>query len=122
MSPMARTRRMLESEGYLVDTVERWIPGANVRRDLFGFLDLVAIREGETLGVQVTTADHVAHRRVKMLGLPSLPHVLRAGWRVEIHGWRKVKGRWTPRRERVGEETSCSKSPVFQARCDQQGS
>lgn len=101
MSPTARTKRLLEAEGFTVEIVERWIPGANIRRDLWGFLDVLAIRDRETLGVQVTTADHVSHRRSKILASPLLTSVLAAGWRVEIHGWRKARGRWEARRESI---------------------
>jgi hypothetical protein len=101
LSPTARTKKLLEAEGFAVEVVERWIPGANIRRDLWGFLDVLAIRDQETVGVQVTTSDHLANRRRKILASPLLQRVLGAGWRIEIHGWRKVKGRWAARREMI---------------------
>ena len=40
----------------MCDVVERWIPGANIRRDLFGIADLLCIKEGsKPLLVQVTS-------------------------------------------------------------------
>jgi hypothetical protein len=110
MSPTARTKKLLEAEGFAVAIVERWIPGANIRRDMWGFLDIVAIRAGETLGVQVTTADHVAHRRRKILDAPTLAQVVAAGWRVEIHGWKKVRGRWCARREPIDLATCAART------------
>lgn len=58
----------------------------------------------ETLAVQATTGDHVAHRIEKIVGDAELHQraamVKAAGWRVEVWGWRKnSKGRWVLRRE-----------------------
>jgi hypothetical protein len=97
MTPTARSLAYLREHGYVAAIVERWIPGANVRRDLFGILDLVAIRDGETVGVQVTSGSNVAARIRKIEDSPALPHLRAAGWRLLVHGWRKRKGRWTLR-------------------------
>ena len=60
----------LRQQGYIVDVVERWVPngagGPQIRRDLFGILDLVAIRGSETLGVQTTTKANAASRARKI--------------------------------------------------------
>lgn len=101
MTPSARSVKTLREEGWLVDVVERWIPKINIRKDLFGMFDLLAVREGKTLAVQVTSIDHIAHRRVKMRDLPALAQVLSAGWIVEIHGWVKKKNRWQVKRENL---------------------
>jgi carbonic anhydrase len=93
------SKRLLESEGYLVDTVERWIPGANIRKDLWGMVDILAIRENEVLGVQVTSHTNVAARINKIMAHPNLPLVRKAGIRIEVHGWKNTKGKWTVRRE-----------------------
>jgi len=77
--------------------VERWIPGAKIRRDLFGFGDVLAIRPGEVLLVQATTGDHVAHRLAKIAGHENAAAVRAAGIRIVVHGWRKLRGRWTLR-------------------------
>lgn len=82
----------------LVDTVERRITRI-VTRDLFGIIDLLAVREGVTLAVQVTTSSNVAARRKKLQASEALSRVLAAGWRVELHGWAKRKGRWQCRVE-----------------------
>ena len=99
MTPSARSVRLLKAQGYAVDTVERWIPGARIRRDLFGMFDLLAIRDSSTLAVQVTTADHMAHRRRKLASSLLLARCKAAGWQIELHGWRKSGRRWECRRE-----------------------
>ena len=47
MTPSARSTALLREQGYTVETVERWIPGVCIRRDLLGCADLLAIRAGE---------------------------------------------------------------------------
>ena len=82
----------------LVEKVERWepFPKPHGRRvDLFGFIDILAIGPGITLGVQTTSSGGVAHRKRKILDHEHILSVLEAGWLVEIHGWGKRKNRWT---------------------------
>jgi len=84
----------LEKQGYRADLTERRIPHAQTTKDLFGFIDLVAIHRNRTgvLGIQATTVDHISHRRRKVLDDPDLRELLtvwlQAGNRFEIHGWR----------------------------------
>ena len=56
MSPTQLSIRHLKENGYLVSVVEKWNPFVKIRQDLFGFIDVLAIRENETLAVQVTSA------------------------------------------------------------------
>lgn len=104
-SPTARTLKLLRDEGYIVDVVERWIPQARKRRDLWGFADLAGIHPAHpgVLLVQATSASNHAARRQKLAGLDSVQLALRAGCRIQIISWgksRKTK-RWTPRIEAV---------------------
>lgn len=94
-SPTTRSLALLRSEGYLAEVVERWVPGANVRRDLFGIGDVVALRGSETLLVQTTSASNVPARVTKIADAPTTAAVRDAGWRIEVHGWEKRRGRWT---------------------------
>ena len=97
-SPTSRTLRRLRAEGWMAAVVERWNPHARIRQDLFGILDIVAIRDGETLGVQATSGSNVARRVEKLTDSEALYALRAAGWRVEVWGWRKrANGRWEPR-------------------------
>lgn len=89
-TPTQRSREHLESLGYHVEVVEqvRRTPGRVWRVDLFGFLDLIAIRRGEILGVQSTSATNVSSRVRKIGESPLLPVVREAGIRVVVHGWK----------------------------------
>jgi len=96
-SPTQRSMRHLLGQGYLVAIVEHWNAHAGIRRDLFGWIDLLAIRDGETLAVQVT-ASAVAARIGKTIDSESFPAVRKAGWRIVVHGWRRnARGRYVLR-------------------------
>jgi hypothetical protein len=93
-SPTQRTLAHLRKLGYTADVTERWIPGANVRRDLFGFIDILAINDTEVLGVQATSGDHVAERVLKIVEHENYGLVCKH-IRVVVHGWRKnAAKRW----------------------------
>jgi hypothetical protein len=47
MTPTQRSMAYLKKEGYRVAVVERWNPHARIRQDLFGVIDLLAIRLAE---------------------------------------------------------------------------
>lgn len=93
MTPTARTLATLRADGWTAEVVERWNPHARVRHDLFNIADILAVRGRETLAVQVTAGSGVSARVRKLTASPALPLLAAAGWRVEVHGWRKVKVR-----------------------------
>lgn len=99
MTPTQRSLKHLRDLGYVTEVVERWIPGANIRKDLLGFVDLIAwTPAGETIAVQATSGSNVAHRVKKITESPNLAVLRRCGWQVLVFGWRKAaNGRWTLR-------------------------
>lgn len=100
-SPTQRSLMYLRAQGYRVAIVERWNPFARVRQDLFGVLDLLAVRDNEILGVQTTSGSNVAARLAKIADAEAVPDLRRAGMRLEVHGWRKLKSGWQVRIEDV---------------------
>lgn len=104
-SPTSRSLKLLRDEGYTAQVVERFNMYAHVRIDLFGCIDVMAIKEGQTgvLGIQVTSTGNIMSRVTKSLAVPSLKTWLKAGNKFEVHGWSK-KGKqgkrklWTVRR------------------------
>lgn len=96
-SPTTRSLKKLRDEGYTAWIVEKWNPHARVRQDLFGFIDLIGIKPGETLAVQTTSYSGVSARVKKIEENENVAAVRDAGWRIEVHGWRKVKNRWVCR-------------------------
>ena len=91
MSPTARSLEFLRGQGYIPQVVEKWNPWARVRQDLYGFMDILAMKPGEAglLGVQVTTKDHQSDRMAKALASDNLKIWLACGNRFEVHGWAK---------------------------------
>lgn len=99
-SPTQLTLERLRADGWpLVEVVEKWNPHARIRQDLFGFVDVVAVRRNETLAVQATSASNVASRVSKIAEHPNVGAVREAGWRIVVWGWAKKSGRWTLARE-----------------------
>ena len=94
-TPTQRTLAKLRKEGWTAAVVERRNPGVFKTHDLFGFIDVLAIREGETLAVQTTSGPNVASRVKKIAEAEHLAAVRAAGWAIHVHGWRKnAKQRW----------------------------
>ena len=97
MSPTQRSLKALRDLGYLVEVVEKWNSFTRTRKDLWGWADLLAIKRGEVLAVQVTS-EGVANRVKKVTDSETIGRVREAGVRVEVHGWRKnSKGRYIQR-------------------------
>lgn len=97
-SPTSRSLDHLRKAGYLADVVEKWVPGANIRKDLFGFIDILAVREGEVVGVQATSGSNVAARIRKIAEHDNVAAVRKANIRILVHGWTKnAAGRWALR-------------------------
>jgi len=90
-SPTTRTLKLLRDQGYMAQVVERWCSFTKRRHDLFGIIDVLAIKDGETLAVQTTSGSGFSARRKKMMASDTLKPMLDAGWQVHLHGWRKVK-------------------------------
>lgn len=119
ISPAQRSLKYLRDKGYTVAITEKWNPHARVRQDLFGFVDLLAVRDGQTLAVQTTSASNLADRRKKVIEHENLPILLSAGWQVVIHGWRKNSQKhWVVREDAIlGEEDMTDRQMATSLRC-----
>jgi hypothetical protein len=110
ISPTSRTLKYIRSQGWVVDTVERFNPYAGKfgqRKDMFGFGDLIAMAENSIIAIQSCGQAFAAHDK-KILEDPEVaPHArmwLECGGRLMLISWRKLKlkrggkaMRWTPR-------------------------
>ena len=100
-SPTQRTLAYLRKQGWTVGVVEKWIPQTMRRVDFLGGIDLIAVREGETLGVQATSTANASARVKKLRELPTMQTWKSAGNKLWVIGWAK-RGRagkrklWTP--------------------------
>ena len=91
LTPTQRSLKYLRDMGYHVEIVEHWNHFARQRKDLWGFADLLAIRPGEVLAVQVTSGSNVSARVKKIAEHENTPLVREAGIRIEVQGWTKKK-------------------------------
>ena len=113
ISNTQRTLRALRQGGYICGIVESFNHYAGVilptgkrsgiRQDLFGFIDIVAIKPIGICGIQSCGQSFAEHDR-KILENEFAPEWLKAGGSIELYGWRKLKlkrgrkaTRWCPR-------------------------
>jgi hypothetical protein len=91
MSPTERTLAELRRHGYIAAVVEHWNPWAKIRQDLYGFMDVLAVKAGETgvLGVQCTTSSNALSRLRKAKESPVLAVWLASSNQFEVWGWAK---------------------------------
>lgn len=95
MTPLARSLRWLKENGYTAQKVEHWNSWAKRRVDLFGFVDILAMREDErgVTAIQVTTRSNASKRESKLRGIGAVWLFLRCGNRIYIHAWAKCGAR-----------------------------
>lgn len=96
-SPTQRSLAVMRERGYVADVVEKWIPQARKRKDLFGFIDVLCVhkeRSGDVVGVQATSGSNVAARVDKIINHDNVGAVRKGGIRIFVHGWAKRKGKW----------------------------
>jgi hypothetical protein len=94
-SPTQLSLAKLREEGYTVAVVEHWNAFARIRQDLFGFIDLLALKGKEVLAVQTTTAGNMSARVKKIGDHENVGPVREAGWTIHVHGWHQDdKKKW----------------------------
>jgi hypothetical protein len=61
---------------------------------MFGFIDLLAIKDGEILAVQTTSASNMSARAHKIADSEYVGTVRKSGMKIHIHGWVKNGRKW----------------------------
>ena len=104
MTPTQRSRSWLKQQGYRTGDVERYISpksftGHGYSSDLFGCIDMIAVRPGELLAVQVCGTDWSPHikKMTEGSGRDGVELWLSSGSPLLLLGWRKLKMGWCPR-------------------------
>ena len=95
ISPTQNTLKHMRSLGYLCQVVEVWNTHARRRIDLFGIIDVLCVGSGEVVGVQATSYANISSRVKKITDSEVLPTLRDADIKILVHGWRKVKNKWT---------------------------
>lgn len=104
MSPTQRTLKMVRDSGFTAQVVEHWNAFAKIRVDLFRVIDIVAMAEGVTVGLQATSATNHSARRNKIISEPLALLWVLAGNHLWLVSWGKKKNRWEPRIDVIGEQ------------------
>ena len=96
-SPSEKTLKHYRDKGYTCGMVERFLAHAGPfgkRKDLFGFIDIIAMDGSHILAIQSCGTSFSAHHN-KIMDDPELHDLLRiwleSGGQFDLIGWRKVK-------------------------------
>jgi len=92
-SPTALTLELYRSSGWECDISEYWNAFARKRKDLFGFIDVVAVTHGTIVGIQTTTYSNRNARKNKILTECNVAAYrwLQAGGEIHIVSWKQLK-------------------------------
>lgn len=87
----AQTMKWLRDIGYTVGKTEQWLAFAKIRRDLFGFADVVAMKEGKkgVLAVQTTHQNFIADHKKLLRTMKTVKLWLSCDNRLWLVGWNK---------------------------------
>ena len=89
-SPTQRTLAELRKQGYTAYVVEKWNMHAKIRQDLFGFIDILAMKPCEPLlAVQATSTGNISSRIQKITDTSLGLDWISTGNRLEVWGWAK---------------------------------
>lgn len=99
-SPTKLTLDRLRKQGWTPATVEKWNHVTKIRQDLFGFIDVLAVKGRMTLAIQATSSSNHAARRTKIKANTKFESIAKA-WTVEVWSWRKIGHRWHVKIEEV---------------------
>ena len=89
------TKEHLVKLGYTVDKAESYNAFSKRKKDLYQFIDYVAIMPGkEILAVQTTSKSNLSARIKKAESKKAFWHWLSTGNPVTFHGWYKDGHRW----------------------------
>src|SRR5215469_4608225 len=107
MSPMQLTLAWLREHGYEADVAEKWIPRTFIRKDLFGFIDVMAVSDFHLLAIQVSDDSHRAEHRKKIMALPVARQLAYHmdievwSWGLKLTGEKRKDGKLNRRKEQT---------------------
>jgi hypothetical protein len=106
-TPTSRTLRWLRKEGWTAGVVEKWVPQTKRRVDFLGCIDIIAVSDLGTIGVQATSTGNMASRVKKICSEPNMRRWIKAGNGLWVVGW-AMRGKpgkrklWTQRVQTIG--------------------
>ena len=97
-----RARTELQCEGWLVAKVEHYNSFTKRMNDLWGFGDLIALKDERTLLIQVTSVSNMSSRRKKINESEHKQQIMKCNWEILLIGYKKGKnGRYIRKIERI---------------------
>ena len=87
ISPTQLSLAMLREDGWFPWITEHWNSYARIRQDLWGFVDIIALKPGQILGVQTTTASNMSARVNKIADHDNVGKVRESGVIIHVHAW-----------------------------------
>jgi hypothetical protein len=93
MTPTSRTLKLLRNEGKIAEVTEKWNAFTHQRKDLFGFIDIIAldVKSSTTWGIQCTSTGNI-NARIKKICNECKDNALawlNTGNKIEVIGWSK---------------------------------
>lgn len=80
---------LIRDHNFTAEVVEKWIMGANIRKDLFGLIDIIAIARGRVLGIQSTGINGRKEHQQTILGHENTVKWLESGAELLQISWDK---------------------------------
>lgn len=85
MSPMQRSLKWMRERGYRCYITEYHSRG--FKHDLFGFADILCLKDDEVCVVQTTSRSNISARIKKITESEEVAFVRKSGIRILVHGW-----------------------------------
>lgn len=91
-SPAQHSLAHYRKLGYTCAITEHFNAFARIRQDLYGFIDIVGVKDGETgvLAIQTTSKANMNARILKIKQEPISKIWLSGGNRIMVDGWKKL--------------------------------
>ncbi|MEM8668762.1 MAG: hypothetical protein AAGG48_14675 [Planctomycetota bacterium] len=108
--PRSQSMQYMRKHGYVTGETETFNAYTEKRHDLFGFIDFIAMGNGEIVGVQCCAKSSLAsHRRkIGQECFQAAKTWLSSGGRIEIHAW--------DRRDNANAAKTPKTAPTYQGR------
>lgn len=107
VSAASRTLKVLKKDGWICALAEKWNPFVGIRQDLFGFMDILALKPGHRIrAINATTASEIGRHIEKYRENAALRYWLKSIGQphFELWAWRRLKSteegkrvEWRPR-------------------------
>lgn len=87
-SPTQKTLKHYRELGFICDIAEHWQHHAKRRKDLFNFIDVVAVGNGRIIAIQATAWSGVSARVNKIQEIEAADEWLLGGGEIHVIGWK----------------------------------